>query len=436
MSFTLTATMKGHVNGETLAGIDYDIVPTPYTTVDSGANVVRSGGKTVRTNSQGKFTVTLASGENLFYTVRRSYGPERFNAITFKAPDTSGGVIDLADVVQVKTPDYPAPVVTGRGISSITNSPTDQDVLIITYTDGTTDSIDVPAGSGAVDSVNGQVGVVSLDAADVGARPDTYNTPWGDIPDKPSTFPPDLTGVTASTIGAQPAGSYVTTNDSRLSDARTPLPHAHSADDVNEGVFDISRIPTGVTAQTVAFGNHTHSQYVTNSALTTALSGKANVSHTHAIGDVTGLQSALDGIDFADAPPLIQQRDASDSGPRWRTDLTADLSTSQMDISRHYVNGTVASWQNEWGALRGTAPYEWGDALVRGVRNNTDGIYAGRFIELVDRRSGAGTNPMYGRKWRDGVLVRNGIDMADVWVRSGNDPIPSELPPGTVVVQI
>lgn len=52
-------------------------------------------------------------------------------------------------------------------------------------------------------------------------------------------------------------------NDARLSDARTPLAHTHAISDV--------------------------------SGLQTALDGKAAASHAHAIADVTGLQTALDG---------------------------------------------------------------------------------------------------------------------------------------------
>lgn len=56
-------------------------------------------------------------------------------------------------------------------------------------------------GGGAVASVNGQTGAVTLAAADVGAKPADYE--------------PDLSG-------------YVETSDARLSDARTPLAHDHS----------------------------------------------------------------------------------------------------------------------------------------------------------------------------------------------------------------
>lgn len=46
---------------------------------------------------------------------------------------------------------------------------------------------------GAVESVNGQTGAVTLNAADVSALPDTYTPPaasWGSITGKPSTFTP------------------------------------------------------------------------------------------------------------------------------------------------------------------------------------------------------------------------------------------------------
>lgn len=59
------------------------------------------------------------------------------------------------------------------------------------------------------------------------------------------------------TLGAG-ALQAVAGNDSRLSDARTPLAHTHSASQVTSGVFDLARIPTGTTVSTVALGSHTH----------------------------------------------------------------------------------------------------------------------------------------------------------------------------------
>lgn len=81
----------------------------------------------------------------------------------------------------------------GKGIQSV--SVNDQNHLIITYTDGTV----VDAGQidihGSVDSVNGQTGVVVLDAEDVGALP--ANTP---IPSKTSDLTNDSGFATTSDV--------------------------------------------------------------------------------------------------------------------------------------------------------------------------------------------------------------------------------------------
>jgi hypothetical protein len=68
-----------------------------------------------------------------------------------------------------------------------------------------------------------------------------------------------LDGASKLTASQLPLGSTGTTacagNDSRLSDARTPMAHQHNALDVNAGTLDIGRIPTGSTAMTVCIGN-------------------------------------------------------------------------------------------------------------------------------------------------------------------------------------
>lgn len=77
--------------------------------------------------------------------------------------------------------------------------------VTLTYNDtaGTLTISAVGGGGGAVDSVNGQTGVVTLDAADVGARPDTYDTAWGDIGSKPAVIAAGADqGTARSAIGA------------------------------------------------------------------------------------------------------------------------------------------------------------------------------------------------------------------------------------------
>ena len=58
-------------------------------------------------------------------------------------------------------------------------------------------------GGGAVDSVNGETGIVVLDAADVGARPDTYVPAWSEVTSKPAVIAAGADEATArSAIGA------------------------------------------------------------------------------------------------------------------------------------------------------------------------------------------------------------------------------------------
>lgn len=60
-------------------------------------------------------------------------------------------------------------------------------------------------GGGAVDSVNGQVGTVSLDAADVGARPDTWTPTAADVGARPDSWTPavgDIPSLPASKVGS------------------------------------------------------------------------------------------------------------------------------------------------------------------------------------------------------------------------------------------
>ena len=58
-------------------------------------------------------------------------------------------------------------------------------------------------GGGAVDSVNGETGVVVLNAADVGARPDTYVPAWSEVTSKPAVIAAGADEATArSAIGA------------------------------------------------------------------------------------------------------------------------------------------------------------------------------------------------------------------------------------------
>lgn len=165
---------------------------------------------------------------------------------------------------------------------------------------------------------------------------------------------------------------------------------------------------------------------------------RLNHTGTQAISTVQGLQEALENIGETSGIPRVDTY----TGPpaivphQVRLDFSPDVNSS--DLYQVVINGTKKSWQNEWGALRGVSPYSWGDSLVRGIRENGDGITAtnANFIELADRRTGAPAPVMYGRRWSDGALMRNGNLMADVIVLGGSDPVPVSLPAGTIIARI
>lgn len=79
--------------------------------------------------------------------------------------------------------------------------------------------------------------------------------------------------------------AVVLTNDSRLSDARTPVAH-------NQAISTITGLQTALDGKAAT----THAHAISDTTgLQAALDTKASTTHGHAIADVTGLQTALDG---------------------------------------------------------------------------------------------------------------------------------------------
>lgn len=76
------------------------------------------------------------------------------------------------------------------------------------------------------------------------------------------------------------------------------LEHTHSADDITSGTLNISRIPTGTSASTVALGNHTHTGYAASShihsaANITILTGYTEGTSTTTLNSAMSLNAAL-----------------------------------------------------------------------------------------------------------------------------------------------
>lgn len=204
----------------------------------------------------------------------------------------------------------------------------------------------VPPSGGAVTSVNGKTGVVTLNAADVSAKANSYVPGWSEITAKPTTFTPsahthdpsDLgTGTanattilygdgqwrTAPTGGSgTPADATSTTKgvvqlagDLGGTAAAPTVPglagkantsHSHSGADITSGTVPAARLGSGTASSgTILYGDGTWKVAPSGAVasvngltgavtLTAASVGAAASTHSHAIADTTGLQAALD----------------------------------------------------------------------------------------------------------------------------------------------
>jgi formylglycine-generating enzyme required for sulfatase activity len=113
-------------------------------------------------------------------------------------------------------------------------------------------------------------------------------TNYTQLTNVPSTFPPsahghtiaDVSGLQAALDGKQAAGSYATLVGGKVPESQLP---------------PIVTTWEGLTGKPSTFPPSAHSHAIGDvTGLQTALDGKAASSHTHTIANVTGLQSALD----------------------------------------------------------------------------------------------------------------------------------------------
>lgn len=122
----------------------------------------------------------------------------------------------------------------------------------------------------------------------------------------------------------------VLTNDSRLTDARTPVSHTHAGTDITSAVPTASEAVKLATARTISItGDATGSATFDGSANASINIAVADDSHAHVIGNVDGLQTALDGKAASIHPHVI-------------TDIT-DLQTTlnnKSDVGHNHASLT------------------------------------------------------------------------------------------------
>ena len=114
------------------------------------------------------------------------------------------------------------------------------------------------SGGGAVDSVNGKTGEVTLTASDVGALPDDtelFSGDYDDLTNKPTLFSGSYNDLTnkptlgtaaaldVATSGNASSSQVVKGDDTRLTDSRTPTSHTHTKSEIT----DFPTIPTKVS---------------------------------------------------------------------------------------------------------------------------------------------------------------------------------------------
>ena len=156
---------------------------------------------------------------------------------------TVDGVTTLAGPLDVAQP----------GVAGVTGG----DASAVVVVDDVNVAVTVTtAGGGAVDSVNGQTGVVVLAAADVGADP--AGTAAGLVDDlsgvsNAATARSNLgLGTAAVADTGTGAANVILGSDTRLTDARTPTAHSHAGSDITSGTVATARLGSG-TADATTF---------------------------------------------------------------------------------------------------------------------------------------------------------------------------------------
>ncbi len=155
------------------------------------------------------------------------------------------------------------------------------------------------------------------------------------------------------------------------------------------------------------------------------------------VGATSGTVAAGNDSRFSSSLQADQTFTVKPTASQLKRSLNYTIATTDPNIISISNNGTEKMWLNEWGALRGTSPYAWGDALVRCIRSTGDGITSGNAIEVQDRRVSPSVN-MFAVRWNDGAILRNGTAVQSVYVLESTQTevdIPANLPIGTVIIK-
>lgn len=131
-------------------------------------------------------------------------------------------------------------------------------------------------------------------------------------------------------------GTVCQGNDSRLSDARTPVSHTHSASDITSGQLNIAQIPTGTTASTVCVGNDSR---LSNARTPTA--------HTHAATDINSGTLAVARIPTGTTSATVcignDSRLSDARTPTAHNHSASDITSGTLAIARGGTGGATSA---------------------------------------------------------------------------------------------
>lgn len=188
--------------------------------------------------------------------------------------------------------------------------------------------------------------------------------PWSGITDKPSTFAPSAHSHAWADITGKPSTftpsshSHVISDVTGLQtalDGKAASTHTHAATDITSGTVAVSRGGTGagtLTSGNYLVGNGTAAIETKTPSQVLSDIGAAAASHSHAISDVTGLQSALDGkASSSHTHALGDLSNVSTSGAANGYSLVYESSTSTWKPTLVSGGGGGSS---SWGGIAGT----------------------------------------------------------------------------------
>lgn len=208
------------------------------------------------------------------------------------------------------------------------------------------------------------------------------------------SVPYDAVGGELSLAELIPVGASIPINPANYA----PLVHTHAAADIVSGIIASARLPIGTTAGTVAAGDHTHSGGGSGgpiaigdvTGLQSALDGKAATSHAHIVGDVTGLTTALNG-----KANLTHTHSISDT-----TNLQTTLDGKAASVHSHAI-ADVTNLQT-----------------TLNTKANTSSLSTvattGSYNDLLDKPSGSGNVTSVAGRTGDVTLTKSDVGLANV----------------------